>query len=82
MEFNVSKCSILRVTTKQKFSIYEYKMNDTILNNVSQHPYLGVTLDLKLSYPHIETHSHKANRTLGFLKHNMYNLPMYLREHS
>ena len=56
-------------------------MNDTILNNVSQHPYLGVILDHKLSWhPHIETLCHKANHTLGFLKRNMYNLPMYLRE--
>ena len=69
MEFNVSKC---RVTTKQNSSIYEYEMNDTILNIVSQHPYLDITLDHKLSWHrHIETLCHKANHTLGFLKHNM-----------
>ena len=83
VEFNVSKCSILLVTTKQNFSIYEYNMNDTILNTVSQHPYLGVTPGHKLSWhPHIETLCHKVNGTLGFLKRNMYNLPMYLRERS
>ena len=83
MEFNFSKCSILRATTKQNFSIYEYKMNDTTLNIASQHPYLGVTLDHKLSWhPHFEALCHKANCTLGFLKYNLYNLPMYLRERS
>ena len=44
------------LTTKQHFSIYEYKLNGTILNIVSQHPYLGIMLDHKLSWhPHIET---------------------------
>jgi len=46
-------------------------MNGTILNIVSQHPYLGITRDHKLSWhPYIETLCHKANCTLGFLKHN------------
>jgi len=44
---------------------------------------LGITFDHKLSsHPHIETLCDKANRTLGFLKRNMYNLPIYLCEHS
>ena len=83
MEFNVFKCSILQVTTKQHISTYEYTMNGTTLNIVSQHPCLGITLDHKLSWhSHIETLCHKANRTLGFLKHNIYNLPRHLHERS
>ena len=74
---------ILRVTIKQHISTYEYTMNGTILNIVSQHPYLDITLDHKLSWqPHIEILCHKANRTLGFLKCNMYNLPRHLCERS
>ena len=58
-------------------------MNNIKLNVVSQHPYLGIILDHKLSwYPYIETLCHKASRMLGFLKHNMHNLPMHLCERS
>ena len=55
----------------------------TILNIVSQHPYLSITLDHKLSWHcHIEILCHKTNCTLGFLKRNTYNLSIYLHERS
>ena len=84
MEFNISKCSIYSSSNyKTTHKYYEYTMNGTILNIVSQHPYLDITLDHKLSWhPHIEILCHKANRTLGFLKCNMYNLPRHLCERS
>ena len=40
-------------------------MNGITLNTVSQHPYLGITLDHKLSWhPHIKTLCHKVNHTI------------------
>ena len=74
MEFTVSKCSLLRVTTKQHISTYEYTMNGTTLNIVSQHPYLGVTLDH--NYPGILTLKHSA--TIDNVCHMDWKRPYYL----
>ena len=45
MEFNVAKCSILPVTLKQHkvLTTYEYTINGTTLNTVSQHSYLEIS---------------------------------------
>ena len=47
MEFNVSKCKILQVSTCTRHS-YSYSMNGTILESVESHSYLGVQLHYKL----------------------------------
>ena len=41
MEFNVSKCNILQVSTFTKNN-YSYSMNSTALESVESHSYLGV----------------------------------------
>ena len=68
MEFNISKCKILQVSTKHILSSFLYKMDNTPLEIVNQHNYLGVCIDHKLSWqPHIEIICNKANCILGFL---------------
>ena len=47
-----------------------------------EHNYLSIRLHHKLSWePHINYICNKANRLLGFLKRNLYNAPLEIKEH-
>ena len=50
MDFNISKCKILQITTQHNKSSFTYKMFDTPLDTVLEHNYLGIHLHHKLSY--------------------------------
>ena len=57
-------------------------MSNTSLNIVSEHTYLGIRLHHTLSWePHVNYICGKANRLLGFLKRNLYNAPIQIKEH-
>ena len=57
MDFNISKCKILQITTHHNQSFFTYKMFDTPLDTVLEHNYLGIRLHHKLSWePHIDLH--------------------------
>ncbi len=77
MKFNASKCYILSIRKK---SSYFYQLNNTILQEVSQSPYLGITLskDLKWSI-HIDKICKRASSTLGILRRNMQHCPLSTR---
>ena len=53
--------------------LFNYKLNDCNLTTSSQHSYLGILLDNKLSWSsHIKTLLlYKATKTLNFLKRNL-----------
>ena len=74
MRFNAKKCYILSISKKgiQKF----YQLDSTILKEVENNPYLGLTLsnDLKWS-THINKISNKASSTLGFIQRNLKKCP-------
>ena len=54
MDFNVTKCAVLSITTKKKLSIHDYVMNSKKIPRTDNHDYLGVTINSKLSWkPHI-----------------------------
>ena len=62
MEFNIPKCNIIPVTTLCNESNYIYSMNDTPLQTVEQHLYLGVYLHHKMSWqPQVDYVCNKAN---------------------
>ena len=72
MGFNHSKCYSMRVTHKAKPLVTPYRMRDSILEEVSHHPYLGVELSSDLTWNrHINQVSLKANRVLGVLRRNL-----------
>ena len=51
-------------------------MNGAPLDSVSHHPYLRVELPSNLNWSfHIGTIIGKANRSLGFIRHNLYSCP-------
>ena len=73
MRFNAKKCYILSINKKSnKF----YSLDNHILQEVQDNPYLGLQIsnDLKWSM-HINNISKKANATLGFLRKNLRNVP-------
>ena len=50
MEFNVVKCNILTVTNKVKHQVkYRYRMEGEVVKSASFMPYLGVTVNSKLT---------------------------------
>jgi hypothetical protein len=76
MTFHPAKCYILRVTRKKILIITNYEMLGQQLETVHQYPYLGVELSEDLGWePHINKVISKANRTLGFLRRNIYKCP-------
>ena len=81
MEFNISKCNILRTSHLHTTRNYTYTMYETQLKSVKEHKYLGVWINEKLSWQtHILYTCNKANQTLGFLQRNLRTRPTYLTE--
>ena len=80
MRLNSTKCYILSINNKSNF---RYSLNNTILKEVSNNPYLGILLsqDLKWS-DHIANITKKANSTLGFLRRNLRHCPTSCRRNS
>jgi hypothetical protein len=72
MDFNVSKCAVLPITTKRKPSTNDYIMNGEKVSRTDNDDYLGVTINSKLSWkPHINKVQTKASRTLGLIKRTL-----------
>ena len=58
-------------------------MNGNPLSLVTEHRYLGILINDKLSWhPHINQLCHKANQLLGFLQRNLRGCSRTLKEHS
>ena len=77
MRFNAQKCYILSTKNKSQFF---YSLDNVILKQVDQNPYLGVQISSDLKWT---THTcricKKASSTLGFLRRNLYNCPQDCR---
>merc|ERR1712049_94088 len=69
MKFNATKCYVLPIKKK---SSYFYQLNNTILQEVTSNPYLGINIsnDLKWSN-HVNSVCKKASSTLGFMRRNL-----------
>ena len=71
MRFNVSKCYLMSIhRSKHPYSSH-YKLDNHILGQVEENPYLGLTILKSLKWAsHINKISNKANFVLGFIKRN------------
>lgn len=71
MRFNAKKCHLLSINNR---SSHFYTLCGEILNQVTENPYLGLTLsqDLKWS-THITQLTKKANSTMAVLRRNLRN---------
>ena len=81
MAFNASKCFLLRVTRSRDNVVnYTYTMMGQPITSVTQHKYLGVELDSKLTWnEHISAITGKAYSSLGFLRRNLYFCPKQIK---
>ena len=76
MDFNVSKCAVLSVTTKRNISAFNYYMGSQQIPRTDNQDYLGVTINTTLSWqPHISKVQNKASKTLGLLKRTRHAAP-------
>ena len=72
MEFPPVKCNIRQVSSKRIKKINaSYNLEGTVLDNVENIRYLGVTI----KGTHVSNIYTKANRTLGFLRRNLSACP-------
>ena len=77
MRFQLVKCNMMQLTNKRSSKIQtKYTLEGTVLENIEIIKYIGVTItnDLKWN-THISNVCTKANRTLGFLRRNLYSCP-------
>ena len=73
MQFNLSKCYILRVHKSLSAITYQDTMLGQTREAVDHQPYLGVTLSKSLNWKeHILHVKNKANGSLGFIKRNFH----------
>ena len=82
MRFQPVKCNIMQITRKQIKKVNaSYTLEGTVLDNVENIKYLGVTItnDLKWN-THVSNICTKANRTLGFLRRNLSACPQDVKE--
>ena len=73
MEFNPSKCNIVRVTQRHTPFKFQYKLHGKVLETVDTTKYLGISLshDLRRN-DHVNDITTRANKTLNFLRCNLY----------
>ena len=66
MQFNPSKCYVLRITRKKNPIIFDYKINGHTLESVESNPYMGIKFTTDLNWgAHIKNIVQKANNHLA-----------------
>ena len=82
MRFQPVKCNMMQLTRKRIKTIHaSYTLEGTNLENVESIKYLGVTITSDLRWnTHVSNVCTKANRTLRFLKRNLYSCPQEVKE--
>ena len=81
MEFNPSKCQVVRVTTARKAIITVYRLHGQVLEVVKCAKYLGVDISGGLSWnSHKDRIAGNANRALGYIKRNIKTKNAKVRE--
>ena len=81
MRFQPVKCNMMQLTKKHYKIQASYTLEGTVVENVESIKYLGVTItsDLKWNL-HIRNVCSNANRTLGFLRRNLFSCPLDVKE--
>ena len=81
MEFNPSKCQVVRVTSSRTLFNIAYTLHGQVLEVVTSAKYLGVDISNGLSWnPHIDRITGNANRTLNFIQRNIKTKNQKVRE--
>ena len=78
MRCNAKKCYIMSINNR---STHFYSLNNHILKQVEEKPYLGLTFTENLKWSsHITKITKKANSTIGFLRRNLKSCPQDCRK--
>ena len=82
MRFQPVKCNTMQLTRKRIEKIHaSYILEETDLENVESIKYLGITITNDLGWnTHVSSVCTKANRTLGFLRSDLYSCPQEVKE--
>ena len=82
MRFQPVKCNMVQLTRRRIKKIHaSYTLEGTNLENIESIKYLGVTITSDLRWnTHVSNVCTKANRTLGFLRRNLYSCPQEVKE--
>ena len=82
MRFQPVKCKMMQLTRKRIKKIHpSYTLEGTDLENVESIKYFGVKITNDLRWnTHVSNVCTKANRTLGFLRRNLYSCPQDVKE--
>ena len=81
MEFNHSRCQVMRVTSSRTPLQTQYMLHEQVLEAVSSARYFEVDISSKLSWKaHVDRITAKANRSLRFIKQYIKNKPPQIQE--
>ena len=82
MRFQPVKCNIMQITKKRIKKINaSYNFEGTILDNVENIKYLGITVTNNLKWnTHVSNICTKASRSLGFLRRYLSARPQAVKE--
>ena len=81
MRFQPVKCNMMQLTNKHNKIQASYTLVGTVLENVDSIKYLGVTITSDLKWnSHVRNVCSEANRTLGFLRRNLFSCPQDVKE--
>ena len=73
MRFNAKKCHLLKITRQREPLQTRYSIDDSQLEEVQHHPYLGVELTFDLTWKsHTIIISARANRIINLLRRRLY----------
>ena len=82
MEFHPGKCQVIHLTTKRTILKHKYTIHGEQLQQIDVAKYLGVQIHENLSWnSHINATAKKANKTLAFVRRNIYQCLRYTKEH-
>ena len=81
MEFNPSKCQVVRVTTSSRLIGVTYTLHGQVLEVVTRAKYLELDISSGLSWnPHIDKITKNATRTLNVIQRNIKTKNQKVRE--
>ncbi|KAJ8029679.1 hypothetical protein HOLleu_29131 [Holothuria leucospilota] len=76
MHFNTKKCFCMRITHSRNPKLFNYTLDKDILVSTAPHTYLGVDISNNLTWNrHINHITSSANRSLAFIRRNLYSCP-------
>ena len=81
MEFNPSKCQVVRVTSSRTSYKTEFVLHGQVLDTVTSARYLGMDISNNLNRnTHVDRIALNTNRSLGFVKRNLKTKSQKVRE--